>query len=99
MANNLCNIYSTVPVLQGARSERDLRDIALCRRYAQIIDTGPMGNAPSSPETMCSCPYGYRNLSNAYQMSAGPFNMSLGMGNGPLNLQYYTTTRKPAQRG
>lgn len=87
--SNMCNVYSTVPVLKGARTERDLKDIALYCSYAQNVPTGPMGDAPATPESVCSCPYGYRNLSNAYQMSAGPFNMSLGMGNSPLNLQYY----------
>lgn len=90
MANNMCNIYSINPVLKGVRSERDEKDIALYCSYAQNRETGPMGNVPSQPESVCNCPYGYRTLSNAYQMSAGPFNMSIGMGNSPLNLQYYS---------
>ena len=96
--SNMCNVYSTVPVLKGARTERDLKDIALYCSYAQNVRTGPMANAPTTPESICSCPYGYRNLSNAYQMSAGPFNMSLGLGNSPLNLQYYKAKDKKEEK-
>jgi hypothetical protein len=84
----MCNVYSENPVLKGARSERDLKDIALYCSFAQNVPTGPMSAAPSH-EAMCQAPYGYRTLANAYQFNAGPFNMSLGMGNGPLNFQYY----------
>ena len=95
--SNYCNLYSTVPALRGARSERDLKDIALYCSYAQNVDTGPMGNIPSKPETVCYCPYGFRTLNNAYVMSAGPFNMSLGIGNNPLNFEYYADPKKDKQ--
>jgi len=90
----MCNVYSTMPVLQGARSERDLRDIAMYCNFAQSRETGPMGNAEGIPQNVCNCPYGYRTLGTAYQLSAGPTNMT-NMGKQPLNLQYYTPTRGP----
>lgn len=94
--SNMCSVYSTMPVLQGARSERDLRDIAMYCNFAQSQDTGPMGNVKGVPQMACNCPYGYRTLSNAYDLSAGPHNMTLGIGKQPLNLQYYS---KPPVRG
>lgn len=92
--SNYCDLYSTVPALKGARSERDLKDIALYCSYAQNVETGPMGNTLSKPENICKCPYGFRTLSNAYVMSSGPFNMSLGIGNSPLNFEYYAEKKK-----
>jgi hypothetical protein len=79
-----------MPVLQGARSERDLREIAMYCSFAQKQDTGPMGNIAANPQVAINCPYGYRTLSNAYILSAGPYNMtSLNIGKEPTNLQYY----------
>ena len=89
MSVTLCNVYDTVDVLKNARSKRDLEDIKRYCDFAQGQKYGPMANAPVVPENVCNCPYGYRTLNNAYVMSAGPFNMSMGVGNNPLNLQYY----------
>jgi len=86
--SNMINVYSTMPVLQGARSQRDLHDIALYGNFAMNKDTGPMSNAPGVPQNVCNCPYGYRTLAMAYQISAGPHNMTLGIGKQPLNLRY-----------
>jgi hypothetical protein len=92
----MVNVYSTMPVLQGARSERDLRDIAIYGNFAMSQDTGPMGNSQGVPQNVCNCPYGYRTLSNAYQISAGPHNMT-SIGQQPLNLQYYGP--RPGDKG
>ncbi len=84
----MINVYSTMPVLQGARSQRDLHDIALYGNFAMNKDTGPMANSPGVPQNICNCPYGYRTLAMAYQISSGPHNMTLGIGKEPLNLRY-----------
>ena len=92
--SDMVNVYSTMPVLQGARSERDLRDIAIYGNFAMSQDTGPMGNSQGVPQNVCNCPYGYRTLSNAYQISAGPHNMT-SIGQQPLNLEYYAAAPTP----
>lgn len=86
--SNMINVYSTMPVLQGARSQRDLHDIALYGNFAMNKDTGPMANSQGVPQNICNCPYGYRTLAMAYQISSGPHNMTLGIGKEPLNLRY-----------
>ena len=79
--STLCNIYSSPEF--SFRSARDQADIKAYCSYAQNRKTGPMGNSPHIQSQVCNCPYGYRTLGMAYELSSGPNRMSMGMATKP----------------
>lgn len=86
--NPLCNYYATNPLLQGTRTEADLKAIDVYCNFAQSRNYGPIPKIFPPYERVqqrpCACPFGYGYLDTAYQFSSGPDMINL---NQELNYQ------------